>query len=75
MILDELSKLGLPVVFPLHPRTKAATERLGLTAALDRRRTGGMHSAQAAADRGQELDRAARIHRGRVRALLQAFLR
>src|SRR5580692_1120451 len=36
--LDELSKLGLPVVFPLHPRTKAAAQRFGLTAALDRLR-------------------------------------
>jgi UDP-N-acetylglucosamine 2-epimerase (non-hydrolysing) len=36
--LDELSKLGLPVVLPLHPRTKAAAERFGLTAALDRLR-------------------------------------
>jgi UDP-N-acetylglucosamine 2-epimerase (non-hydrolysing) len=35
-ILDELSKLGLPVLLPLHPRTKAAAERHGLTAALDR---------------------------------------
>jgi UDP-N-acetylglucosamine 2-epimerase (non-hydrolysing) len=38
MILDELSKLGLPVIFPLHPRTKAAAQRHGLTAALDRLR-------------------------------------
>jgi UDP-N-acetylglucosamine 2-epimerase (non-hydrolysing) len=38
VILDELSKLGLPVLFPLHPRTKAAAERFGLTAALDRLR-------------------------------------
>jgi UDP-N-acetylglucosamine 2-epimerase (non-hydrolysing) len=35
-ILDELSKLGLPVLLPLHPRTRAAIERHGLTAALDR---------------------------------------
>jgi UDP-N-acetylglucosamine 2-epimerase (non-hydrolysing) len=35
-ILDELSKLGLPVLLPLHPRTKAAAERHGLTAELDR---------------------------------------
>jgi UDP-N-acetylglucosamine 2-epimerase (non-hydrolysing) len=35
-ILDELSKLGLPVFLPLHPRTKVAVERHGLTAALDR---------------------------------------
>ena len=26
-ILDELSKLGLPVLLPLHPRTRAAAER------------------------------------------------
>jgi UDP-N-acetylglucosamine 2-epimerase (non-hydrolysing) len=37
-ILDELSKLGLPVLLPLHPRTKAAVGRHGLTAALDRLR-------------------------------------
>jgi UDP-N-acetylglucosamine 2-epimerase (non-hydrolysing) len=35
-ILDELSKLGLPVLLPLHPRTWAAADRHGLTAALDR---------------------------------------
>jgi UDP-N-acetylglucosamine 2-epimerase (non-hydrolysing) len=35
-ILDELSKLGLPVLLPLHPRTRAAVERHGLGAALDR---------------------------------------
>ena len=35
-ILDELSKLGLPLLLPLHPRTRAAIERHGLTAALDR---------------------------------------
>ena len=35
-ILDELSKLGLPVLLPLHPRTRGAVERHGLTAALDR---------------------------------------
>jgi UDP-N-acetylglucosamine 2-epimerase (non-hydrolysing) len=35
-VLDELSKLGLPVLLPLHPRTRAAAERHGLTAALDR---------------------------------------
>ena len=35
-ILDELSKLGLPVVMPLHPRTRAAARRHGLTPALDR---------------------------------------
>jgi UDP-N-acetylglucosamine 2-epimerase (non-hydrolysing) len=38
VILDELSKLGLPVLLPLHPRTKAAADRFGLTAALDRLR-------------------------------------
>jgi UDP-N-acetylglucosamine 2-epimerase (non-hydrolysing) len=38
MILDELSKLGLPVLLPLHPRTQAAADRHGLTAALDRLR-------------------------------------
>jgi UDP-N-acetylglucosamine 2-epimerase (non-hydrolysing) len=37
-ILDELSKLGLPVLLPLHPRTRIAAERHGLTAALDRLR-------------------------------------
>ena len=37
-ILDELSKLGLPVLLPLHPRTRAAAQRHGLTAALDRLR-------------------------------------
>jgi UDP-N-acetylglucosamine 2-epimerase (non-hydrolysing) len=37
-ILDELSKLGLPVLFPVHPRTRAAVRRHGLTAALDRLR-------------------------------------
>jgi UDP-N-acetylglucosamine 2-epimerase (non-hydrolysing) len=36
--LDELSKLGLPVLLPLHPRTRAAASRHGLTAALDRLR-------------------------------------
>jgi UDP-N-acetylglucosamine 2-epimerase (non-hydrolysing) len=35
-ILDELSKLGLPVLFPLHPRTRLAAARHGLAAALDR---------------------------------------
>jgi UDP-N-acetylglucosamine 2-epimerase (non-hydrolysing) len=38
IILDELSKLGLPVLLPLHPRSRAAVERHGLTAALDRLR-------------------------------------
>jgi UDP-N-acetylglucosamine 2-epimerase (non-hydrolysing) len=37
-ILDELSKLGLPVLLPLHPRTRIAAGRHGLTAALDRLR-------------------------------------
>jgi UDP-N-acetylglucosamine 2-epimerase (non-hydrolysing) len=36
IILDELSKLGLPVLFPLHPRTRLAAARYGLDAALDR---------------------------------------
>lgn len=36
IILEELSKLGLPVLLPLHPRTRAAVERHGLSAALDR---------------------------------------
>jgi UDP-N-acetylglucosamine 2-epimerase (non-hydrolysing) len=36
VILDELAKLGLPVLFPLHPRTGHAVRRFGLTAALDR---------------------------------------
>jgi UDP-N-acetylglucosamine 2-epimerase (non-hydrolysing) len=36
IILDELSKLGLPVLFPLHPRTRAAVRRHGLSVALDR---------------------------------------
>lgn len=35
-ILSELSKLGLPVLLPLHPRTRLAAERHGLGAALDR---------------------------------------
>jgi UDP-N-acetylglucosamine 2-epimerase (non-hydrolysing) len=35
-ILDELSKLGLPVLLPLHPRTRTAVGRHGLNAALDR---------------------------------------
>jgi UDP-N-acetylglucosamine 2-epimerase (non-hydrolysing) len=37
-ILDELSKLGLPVLLPLHPRTRVAAERGDLVAALDRLR-------------------------------------
>jgi hypothetical protein len=36
VILDELGKLGLPVLLPLHPRTRAAVERHGLTEAQDR---------------------------------------
>jgi UDP-N-acetylglucosamine 2-epimerase (non-hydrolysing) len=36
VILDELGKLGLPVVFPAHPRTRLAAQRHGLSAALDR---------------------------------------
>jgi UDP-N-acetylglucosamine 2-epimerase len=35
-VLDELGKLGLPVLFPLHPRTRLAAARHGLTPALDR---------------------------------------
>ncbi len=35
-ILTELAKLGLPVLFPLHPRTGLMAARHGLTAALDR---------------------------------------
>jgi UDP-N-acetylglucosamine 2-epimerase (non-hydrolysing) len=35
-ILDELRRLGLSVLFPLHPRTRLAAERHGLTAVLDR---------------------------------------
>jgi UDP-N-acetylglucosamine 2-epimerase (non-hydrolysing) len=38
IILDELSKLGLPVFLPLHPRTRLAAQRHDLTAALDRLR-------------------------------------
>lgn len=38
VILDELGKLGLPVLFPLHPRTRLAAARHGLEAALDRLR-------------------------------------
>src|SRR6201995_5736627 len=36
LILDELSKLGLPVLLPLHPRTRLAAQRHGLHATLDR---------------------------------------
>jgi UDP-N-acetylglucosamine 2-epimerase (non-hydrolysing) len=35
-ILDELGKLGLTVLLPLHPRTRAAVSRHGLAAELDR---------------------------------------
>jgi UDP-N-acetylglucosamine 2-epimerase (non-hydrolysing) len=35
-ILTELGKLGLPVLLPLHPRTRLASARHGLTSALDR---------------------------------------
>jgi UDP-N-acetylglucosamine 2-epimerase (non-hydrolysing) len=38
LILDELGKLGLPVLLPVHPRTRAAARRHGLTGALDRLR-------------------------------------
>jgi UDP-N-acetylglucosamine 2-epimerase (non-hydrolysing) len=37
-ILEELSKLGLPVLLPLHPRTRLAAVRHGLVTALDRLR-------------------------------------
>jgi len=36
VILDELGKLGLPVLLPLHPRTRLAVQRHGLQGALDR---------------------------------------
>ncbi|HEY5360903.1 MAG TPA: UDP-N-acetylglucosamine 2-epimerase (non-hydrolyzing) [Streptosporangiaceae bacterium] len=36
VILSELAKIGLPVLLPLHPRTRAAARRHGLAAALDR---------------------------------------
>ena len=35
-ILTELGKLGLPVLLPLHPRTRNAATRHGLTPELDR---------------------------------------
>lgn len=35
-ILAELSKLGLPVLLPLHPRTRLAARRHGLDTELDR---------------------------------------
>ncbi len=93
-ILEELAKLGLPVLFPMHPRTRlaagAARPNRGARPAARpaasrppdvprpgparpaaglrfRRRPGGVHGAQAAAHRGQELHRAARVHRGRIR--------
>jgi UDP-N-acetylglucosamine 2-epimerase (non-hydrolysing) len=39
-ILTELGKLGLRVIMPLHPRTRLAARRHGLTAALDRLQPG-----------------------------------
>ena len=36
VILEELSKLGLPVLLPLHPRTRLAAQRHRLETALDR---------------------------------------
>ena len=36
IILAELSKIGLPVLLPLHPRTRLAVQRHGLSADLDR---------------------------------------
>ena len=36
IILDELAKLGPPVLLPVHPRTWRAIERHGLTVAADR---------------------------------------
>jgi UDP-N-acetylglucosamine 2-epimerase (non-hydrolysing) len=38
VILDQLAKLGLPVLLPLHPRTRSAARAHGLTQALDRLR-------------------------------------
>jgi UDP-N-acetylglucosamine 2-epimerase (non-hydrolysing) len=38
-ILDHLTKLGLPVLLPLHPRTRQSITKFGLTAALDRLRS------------------------------------
>jgi UDP-N-acetylglucosamine 2-epimerase (non-hydrolysing) len=35
-VLTELGKLGLPVVLPLHPRTRLAAQRHGLVPSLDR---------------------------------------
>jgi UDP-N-acetylglucosamine 2-epimerase (non-hydrolysing) len=37
-ILTELGKLGLTVIMPIHPRTRLAAQRHGLTGALDRLR-------------------------------------
>jgi UDP-N-acetylglucosamine 2-epimerase (non-hydrolysing) len=37
-ILDELGQLGLPVLLPMHPRTRAAVGRHGLLVSLDRLR-------------------------------------
>lgn len=34
-VLEGLHDIGLPVVFPMHPRTRAAVERFGLTPLLD----------------------------------------
>jgi UDP-N-acetylglucosamine 2-epimerase (non-hydrolysing) len=39
-ILTELGKLGLPVLLPLHPRTRLAAARHGLMPALDRLQPG-----------------------------------
>ena len=39
MILDQLAKLGLPVLFTVHPRTALAVRRHGLQESLDRLRT------------------------------------
>ena len=38
VILEELSKLGLPVLIPLHPRTRLAALRHGMSEVLDRLR-------------------------------------
>ncbi len=37
-ILDELGKLGLPVLLPMHPRTRLAVARYRLSEAIDRLR-------------------------------------
>jgi UDP-N-acetylglucosamine 2-epimerase (non-hydrolysing) len=39
VILDQLAKLGLPVLFPVHPRTARAVRRHELGESLDRLRT------------------------------------